>query len=37
MQDNAADTKEISGYGVNDVKSVEKDVLAVVGVTFALN
>jgi hypothetical protein len=37
MQVNAADANEISGYGVNDVKSVEKDVLAVVRVTFALN
>lgn len=37
MQVNAADANEISGYGVNDVKSVEKDVLAVVHVTFALD
>ena len=37
MQVNAADANEISGYGVNDTKSVEKDVLAVVHVTFALN
>jgi uncharacterized protein len=37
MQVNAADANEISGYGVNDVKSVEKDVLAVVRVTFSLN
>jgi len=36
MQVNAADAGEISGYGVNDTKSVEKDVLAVVHVTFAL-
>lgn len=36
MQVNAADANEISGYGVNDTKSVEKDVLAVVHVTFAL-
>lgn len=37
MQVKAADANEISGYGVNDVKSVEKDVLAVVHVTFALD
>jgi hypothetical protein len=37
MQVNAADANEISGYGVNDMKSVEKDVLAVVHVTFALD
>jgi hypothetical protein len=37
MQVNAADANEISGYGVNDTKSVEKDVLAVVHATFALN
>ena len=37
MQVNAADANEISGYGVNDTKSVEKDVLAVVHVTFALD
>jgi len=37
MQVNAADANEISGYGVNDVKSVEKDVLAVVHATFALD
>lgn len=37
MQVNAADANEISGYGVNDTKSVDKDVLAVVHVTFALN
>jgi len=36
MQVNAADANDISGYGVNDTKSVEKDVLAVVHVTFAL-
>jgi hypothetical protein len=37
LQVNAADANEISGYGVNDTKSVEKDVLAVVHVTFALD
>jgi uncharacterized protein len=37
MQVNAADANEISGYGVNDMNSVEKDVLAVVHVTFALD
>jgi hypothetical protein len=37
MQVNAADANEISGYGVNDMKSVEKDVLAVVHATFALD
>lgn len=37
MQVNAADANEISGYGVNDTKSIEKDVLAVVHVTFALD
>ena len=37
MQVNAADANEISGYGVNDTKSVEKDVLAVVHATFALD
>lgn len=37
MQVNAANANEISGYGVNDTKSIEKDVLAVVHVTFALD
>lgn len=37
MQVNAADANEISGYGVNDTKSIDKDVLAVVHVTFALD
>jgi hypothetical protein len=37
MQVNAADANEISGYGVNDMNSVEKDVLAVVHITFALD
>lgn len=37
MQVNAADANEISGYGVNDTKSIDKDVLAVVHATFALN
>jgi hypothetical protein len=37
MQVNAADANEISGYGVNDTKSIEKDILAVVHVTFALD
>jgi uncharacterized protein len=37
MQVNAAAANEISGYGVNDTKSIDKDVLAVVHATFALN
>src|SRR5260370_37329387 len=37
MHVNAADANEISGYGVNDMKSVDKDVLAFVHATFPLD
>lgn len=36
LQITAADSTEISGYGVNDTTSLEKDVTAVVHVRFAL-
>jgi uncharacterized protein len=37
MQVNAAGANDVSGEGVNDTKSVEKDVFAVVHANFALN
>jgi hypothetical protein len=37
MQVNAADADEVSGSGVNDTKSVDKDIFAVVHATFALD
>jgi hypothetical protein len=37
MQVNAAGANDVSGYGVNDTKSEEKDVFAVVHATFALD
>ncbi len=36
LQITAADSTEISGYGMNDTKSLEKDITAVVHLTFAL-
>src|SRR5262249_25028583 len=37
MQINAANETEVSGSGVNDTKSLEKDVLAVVTATFGVD
>jgi hypothetical protein len=37
MQVNAADADEVSGSGVNDTKSIDKDIFAVVHATFALD
>ncbi|MBI3484164.1 MAG: SIMPL domain-containing protein, partial [Acidobacteria bacterium] len=36
LQITAADSNEVSGYGMNDTKSLEKDITAVVHITFAL-
>jgi uncharacterized protein len=36
LQITAADSSEVSGYGENDAKSLEKDITAVVHVTFAI-
>jgi hypothetical protein len=36
LQITAADSNEVSGYGENDTKSLEKDITAVVHVTFAI-
>jgi len=36
LQINAADTNSVSSYGENDTKSLEKDISAVVHVTFAV-
>jgi hypothetical protein len=36
LQITAADSSEVSGYGENDTKSLEKDITAVVHVTFAI-
>jgi hypothetical protein len=36
LQITAADGNEVSGYGENDTKSLEKDITAVVHVTFAI-
>jgi len=37
LQITAADSNEVSGYGENDTKSLEKDITAVVHVTFAID
>jgi hypothetical protein len=37
MQVNAANANEVSGSGVNDTKSIDKDIFAVVHATFALD
>jgi len=37
LQITPADSNEISGYGVNDTNSLEKDITAVVNISFALN
>src|SRR5262245_28390100 len=37
LQITPADSNEISGYGVNDTTSLEKDITAVVNISFALN
>jgi uncharacterized protein len=37
MQITAADSNEVSDYGVNDTSSMEKDITAVVNVSFAIN
>jgi hypothetical protein len=37
MQVNATDADEVSGSGVNDTKSIDKDIFAVVHATFALD
>lgn len=36
LQITAADSSDVSGYGENDTKSLEKDITAVVHVTFAI-
>lgn len=37
MQITAADSNEVSDYGLNDTSSLEKDITAVVNVSFAIN
>jgi hypothetical protein len=37
MQITAADSNEVSDYGLNDTTSLEKDITAVVNVSFAIN
>lgn len=37
MQITGADSNEVSDYGVNDTSSLEKDITAVVNVSFAIN
>lgn len=37
MQITAADSNEVSDYGVNDTSALEKDITAVVNVSFAIN
>ena len=37
MQITAADSNEVSDYGVNDTSSLEKDITAVVNISFAIN
>ncbi|MBX7174667.1 MAG: SIMPL domain-containing protein [Pyrinomonadaceae bacterium] len=37
MQITAADSNEVSDYGVNDTAALEKDITAVVNVSFAIN
>ncbi len=37
MQITAADSTEVSDYGINDTTSIEKDVTAVVNISFAVN
>jgi len=37
LQITPADSNDVSGYGVNDTKSIEKDITAVVHVTFGLD
>jgi uncharacterized protein len=37
MQITAADSNEVSDYGINDTSSLEKDITAVVNVSFAIN
>lgn len=37
MQITAADSNEVSDYGLNDTSSMEKDITAVVNVSFAIN
>lgn len=37
MQITGADSNEVSDYGVNDTSSMEKDITAVVNVSFAIN
>jgi uncharacterized protein len=37
LQITAADSNDVTGFGVNDTESLEKDITAVVHVTFAVN
>ena len=37
MQITAADSNEISDYGLNDTSALEKDITAVVNISFAIN